>query len=216
MISITIASIFVIFAILEGASSIPDDDIGITTETGDVSNWFSLIITVIVSPIIAVWVGIFFYKRQRRDEERRRRNQENAGEIGEYRSRLDDVINPLIKNITNLQNNYKRYSSYPGPYPLNDFDEKDLLLEQLRLIIERYNQRQNPDEELIERINVIRNSCQQFPELRMYQFNSKMVMINDTTECNNIHQLLQPLINDIESQRNALEEKIGHLSDNEN
>lgn len=211
-VTIVVTSIFVLISILNAISQ-TTDRVGVLTLEGDLSNWFSLIITMIVSPVLAVWLGVFFYKKQKMDDERRQQTQENQSVINEHRSRLDDIINPLIKNITNLQINYKRYGESTGPYPLSDFKEKDLLIEQLELIVARYNQRTNPDEALIERINEIKNSCKQFPELRTYQFNSKMAMIKDITECRRIHQSFQSLIEDIESQRSSLEEKIGQLSE---
>ncbi len=187
----------------------------IFNQEGDLTNWFTLIVSLVATPISAVLLSIYLYRKQKSDDEKRDRTFQNEAELNNNLQLLEHIIEPLLDNIRGLRSGFERYQSFAGPYLVTEFERKNTMVNQLALIRDRYNQRPNPDETMILRIEEFRSIAEQSPKIGPSQFKPDLALITDSSRCDEVFKIATNLLDDLEHQRSQVEEEIGRLTDNE-
>ena len=186
----------------------------IIKDDGDISNIFTLILGMILSPISAVILSLYIYKKQKRDDENKEKKNKFETKIQTDVNYLQTIIEPLLENTNLLKENFDLFRNNRGPYILEYIEKKNASTCNIKRIMERYNLREKPQQEFIEFVDSLTTKLESYPKTKFSQFSTDTVLIIDCTECDNIFTSLEKLQTTLTQERTRLERMISKYSDN--
>lgn len=206
---IIIVAAVVVYAIFQELGSFDEYRFEVLTSEGDLSNSFTLVISLIITPVFAVYLSIYIYRKQKREE----LTKENKKIRDAQQTRLNGIIEPLIDNVTTLIDGYELFRKNKGPYSIAEFERKDTCLENIGRVLDRFSLSPEPDDAFIEKGNRLRLQAMQYPITQFSQYSTETVIITDCTECESIYNQFIELQNNLKDKRKMLLTAIVRLRD---